>query len=1431
MKKHFTSKKISHKVIRLVMAAMLSVFIAVPQSMVYEHAEEQGTTTEINTEGNSSEDEKNNTDVQEKQKNKLSIEEEGTENNGDSTVSIENQEEKDAQETETNDTSDSADDILEEENKSGANEESETDLAKVLTENQNDISSTDPTGAETSLESESKENSNENTPIADLSNTAVSIVTAQSESSNADTVYVDGMNGDDAIADGSKEHPYKTLSAASSALSSSGTILVMGTITADSGTLDDLKGLSSKNISIHRTNEFSGTVLSIPSDVSVNIENIEINGDSVEASSALISVESGGALTIGEGALLTGNNNTDPDGRGGAIYNSGTLVLEGGTITGNTSAEGAGIYNAGSFSMKGGSISSNTADNPKSSYYAAGGGLFCATNSNTELYSGTISGNTSINGGSLSGGGIYIDDGATVAARDLLVKDNNADFEGGGISACPTGRIDFRYSNSAAVFDNSSKTDADDLHFEVVENSIVKNGMLGGGNESWDPAPKSGETGEAYYNAHPSESDKEQASNSAKMIISDNHAEEGMGGGIRCNGTLTITASDPRNDTDSGEDNSGTKTFIKQSSDGTRLQGATYEIYDSEGLLTASVTSDDNGILDFNDISDGTYSVKEISAPYGYAVSSETYTMEIKGNNVCVKNADGDSLSAFIDGKADGIGITLDKVGKEWLDSYAQQNNLDNPAAPLSNVQFTLTGKTDSGAEKTIVGTTGSDGTLDFGFIPDGTWTLTEAYPDGYSSRAGSNSSYTFTVKNGKFEQGETSESYVSGGKTYTENNLGIDIVFGSDEDGNESFNVTNYRTHEGRQGPPGPRNQYFKKDFETKQVISGAVYAQCDSEGNIIEGTEFTIAGSGTIKPTAGSYYREVTPPDGYLLDPSIYQVVGGEGHPGTVGIGVPGQTGRTGPAQQLLNITTGELSWNAFLDIRANSFGIIKKDADDGSVLEGVSFLLSNAETSIKETTDSNGVAMFYDVPDGTYTLTETESLESYCHPEGNWEVTVSGSNITVLDKNGEQLASGNNGNYGLPEYTIENTKIKETPIKIKKISAETGKRIEGAVFHISADGKDNDNNTVSFEEDYQTDDSGYIALNAPYNGTLTIREIANPGYSFENQSYTVTTVNGNIDTIQSSSGLYSRKGNEIIIQNELARTFNIRKVDSLTGNVIYDKKVTFYAYGEDSATETKFSQRVTSDNGTVSFAITDNGTYYLREIEAPDGYILDEERFKITVKDGIYTLTDSNGKEIDPGIDDNGVTVYEIANTPITNSVQIYKIDTESRKPLGGAQISLTGTSNNGIEYSLSATTDEKGVASFDGICSGTFTLHEEKAPDGYGTCEDITFTLSDDGSILINGEAIHNNAITITDEKLKGDKNTSGNDGNHSNEKSTSGTTSSNTSVNNASNKKTVNSSIPNTEDDFDMLKYITQFIVSGLVAVAAAKFVFEGSDCK
>lgn len=156
-------------------------------------------------------------------------------------------------------------------------------------------------------------------------------------------IYVDGENGTDEPADGSAEHPYRTLSAASDALNTGGIVMVLGTVKADSGTSDALADISSKNGAIHRAADFGGTLLTIPSGVSVKLEKVKISGEGVEATSPLITVESGGLLTVGSGAMLEGNKNADPDGRGGAVCNNGTLILEGGTIEGNTSAEGAGI--------------------------------------------------------------------------------------------------------------------------------------------------------------------------------------------------------------------------------------------------------------------------------------------------------------------------------------------------------------------------------------------------------------------------------------------------------------------------------------------------------------------------------------------------------------------------------------------------------------------------------------------------------------------------------------------------------------------------------------------------------------------------------------------------------------------------------------------------------------------------------------------------------------------------------------------------------------------------------------------------------------------------------------------------------------------------------------------------------------------------------
>ena len=60
----------------------------------------------------------------------------------------------------------------------------------------------------------------------------------------------------------------------------------------------------------------------------------------------------------------------------------------------------------------------------------------------------------------------------------------------------------------------------------------------------------------------------------------------------------------------------------------------------------------------------------------------------------------------------------------------------------------------------------------------------------------------------------------------------------------------------------------------------------------------------------------------------------------------------------------------------------------------------------------------------------------------------------------------------------------------------------------------------------------------------------------------------------------------------------------------------------------------------------------------------------------------------------------------------------------------------------------TTDEKGEISVKGVSAGTYTLHEESAPEGYLPAEDVEFTLYD-GDTLIDEEIV--NAVIVEDEK--------------------------------------------------------------------------------
>lgn len=145
----------------------------------------------------------------------------------------------------------------------------------------------------------------------------------------------------------------------------------------------------------------------------------------------------------------------------------GSLVISGGYITGNYSAEaGGGVY-AGAwnralsgFTFSDGIIASNVAQNSE------GGGIRIAAPTvgdfNVSDKKAYITNNTTNTTNDWGGGGVFVqgssDQGIKSASLNIynaLITNNHANGFGGGFAACPTGKTAITDTNGIAIFGNS----------------------------------------------------------------------------------------------------------------------------------------------------------------------------------------------------------------------------------------------------------------------------------------------------------------------------------------------------------------------------------------------------------------------------------------------------------------------------------------------------------------------------------------------------------------------------------------------------------------------------------------------------------------------------------------------------------------------------------------------------------------------------------------------------------------------------------------------------------------------------------------------------------------------------------------------------------------------------------------------------------------
>ena len=172
---------------------------------------------------------------------------------------------------------------------------------------------------------------------------------------------------------------------------------------------------------------------------------------------------------------------------------------------------------------------------------------------------------------------------------------------------------------------------------------------------------------------------------------------------------------------------------------------------------------------------------------------------------------------------------------------------------------------------------------------------------------------------------------------------------------------------------------------------------------------------------------------------------------------------------------------------------------------------------------------------------------------------------------------------------------------------------------------------------------------------------------------------------------------------VADEVGR-LTINKVDADTGKVLAG--VTYRLF--DSAGN-KIADVTTGADGKAVFSDLPLGSYTYQEISAPEGYVVDNTKYQITITTGTLNITETR------------------TNIMAKGSLTVRKVDVTG-SPLAGAEL-LLETSTDGQTWTAvgKITTDKTGIAKWDDLKIGAqYRVTETKAPTGYTLMAEPLFT---------------------------------------------------------------------------------------------------------
>lgn len=491
------------------------------------------------------------------------------------------------------------------------------------------------------------------------------------------------------------------------------------------------------------------------------------------------------------------------------------------------------------------------------------------------------------------------------------------------------------------------------------------------------------------------------------------------------------------------------------------------------------------------------------------------------------------------------------------------------------------------------------------------------------------------------------------------------------------------------------------------------------------------------------GQYYvKEIQASEGYLLDKTEYEV----------------DLSYENQNESIVMQTT-----SVYETVKKQAFDLVKVGHASGSSqaakpLKGVEFTVKlesdvirlgweNAPVYDVLTTDAEGKASSIELPYGTYRVRETKAADNYniandflVRVEEDSRTPQSFTNNIIIDEEFQALLKI----VKLDKSSGKIVQVAGAEFKVKALSDVT---VDGKVFKAGEYiGYWNWNIFDGFYTDtWKTNEAGYVLLNEKLGaGTYQIEEIHAPmGYLLDTEPVRFTISNSDMYDVSQGSKLpiVQVEKADVSVKGQISVE---KRGEVLTGfkdgQFIYEEKALsgakFQIVAKEDILDPAKDDTVLYTKGTLIETLTTDskgvavssklplGKYMVKEIEAPQGMVLNEEPKTVELK---YA-------------DEHTSVVFEkvsFVNDRQKVVLDLHKLDAEEKTPVSGAEFTIYANedivnfdgkvilSKDAVVTKSVSNQEGKIIFDIDLPLDMNFYIKETKRPMGYTTLDDVFY----------------------------------------------------------------------------------------------------------